>query len=176
ASVGADRISRASRRCRGATERSRLAQTRGSPRVDILSCPDSDPHPQPLPTRGRGADRACGTLVQRSQEHQHATLTSHERLQLTEPVDPARTSFDFAAAAYYSAFVKRSQRARQTQFAPSPSQTPACRGLVTFKFAGSGQARSRLGEGWGGGWCGGCTDLAPHNDPHPYPSPQGGPA
>ena len=28
---------------------------------------------------------------------------------------------------------------------PLPNQTPACRGLVTFKFAGSGQARSRLG-------------------------------
>src|SRR5262249_29880630 len=30
---------------------------------------------------------------------------------------------------------------------PSPNQTPACRGLVTSKFAGSGQARSRPGEG-----------------------------
>ena len=28
---------------------------------------------------------------------------------------------------------------------PLPTQSPACRGLVTFKFAGSGQARSRLG-------------------------------
>src|SRR5262249_35277952 len=34
---------------------------------------------------------------------------------------------------------------------PPPNQTPACRGLVTQKFAGSGQARSRLGEGRGGG-------------------------
>src|SRR5467141_1076934 len=40
-----------------------------------------------------------------------------------------------------------------------PSQTPACRGLVTLRFAGSGQARSRLsrglgwvGLGWGGVW------------------------
>ena len=32
-----------------------------------------------------------------------------------------------------------------------PSQTPACRGLVTLRFAGSGRARSRLsrGLGWG---------------------------
>jgi hypothetical protein len=30
-----------------------------------------------------------------------------------------------------------------------PNQTPACRGLVTLRFAGSGQARSRLGRGWG---------------------------
>src|SRR5262249_42034670 len=30
---------------------------------------------------------------------------------------------------------------------PSPNQTPACWGLVTSKFAGSGQARSRPGEG-----------------------------
>src|SRR5262249_22288966 len=39
----------------------------------------------------------------------------------------------------------------RTRSAPSPNQTPACRGLVTLRLAGSGQARSRLGEGWGGG-------------------------
>src|SRR5437868_3569295 len=35
-----------------------------------------------------------------------------------------------------------------------PNQTPACRGLVTLRSAGSGQARSRLGRGWGWGSCG----------------------
>src|ERR1700687_3137421 len=33
---------------------------------------------------------------------------------------------------------------RQARSAPSPNQTPACRGLVTHRIAGSGQARSRL--------------------------------
>src|SRR5262250_3052744 len=47
------------------------------------------------------------------------------------------------------------ERERQTRSAPSPNQIPACRGLVTLRFAGSGQARSRLGEGRGGGWCDG---------------------
>src|SRR5260370_19388008 len=32
-----------------------------------------------------------------------------------------------------------------------PNQTPACRGLVTLRMAGSGHARIRLGRGWGGG-------------------------
>ena len=45
-----------------------------------------------------------------------------------------------------------------------PTQTPACRGLGTLKFARSGQARSRLGEGWGGG------EYALKMPP-PYPSP-----
>jgi hypothetical protein len=61
-----------------------------------------------------------------------------------------------------------------TRCAPSPNQTPACRGLVTFKFAGSGQARSRLGEGWGGGWCGDAPTLPHTTTPTPNPSPQGG--
>ena len=46
-----------------------------------------------------------------------------------------------------------------------------------LKFAGSGQARSRLGEGWGGGWYGEMT-VAPfaknRATPTPNPSPQGG--
>src|SRR6266403_957556 len=57
--------------------------------------------------------------------------------------------------------------------APSPTQTPARRGLGTFRFAGSGQARSRLGEGWGGGWRGDAPTL-PRATPTPNPSPQGG--
>src|SRR5262249_33892244 len=71
---------------------------------------------------------------------------------VTWAVDSTGQSFDLATAAYYSAFVKRSQHARQTQSAPSPL----------------------VGEGWGGGWCGDAPILTPHNDPHPYPSPQGG--
>src|SRR5262249_21729975 len=56
---------------------------------------------------------------------------------------------------------------------PLPNQTPACRGLVTLRFAGSGQARSRLGRvgakraGWGS-----CGD--PLTDPHPQPLPTRG--
>src|SRR5258707_2604655 len=53
--------------------------------------------------------------------------------------------------------------------APSPTQTPARRGLGTFRFAGSGQARSRLGQGCGGGWPG---DVPPwHLHPSPSPKP-----
>ena len=54
--------------------------------------------------------------------------------------------------------------------APSPNQTPARRGLVINEVAGSGQARSRLGEGWGGGWCGEMTVATPAKEsryPHP---------
>src|SRR5262249_26910182 len=43
--------------------------------------------------------------------------------------------------------VEQNRRAWRTRAAPSPNQTLACRGLVTFTMAGSGQARSRLGEG-----------------------------
>ena len=42
--------------------RSRFAQSRGMSPVDMSSCRYDDPHPQPLPTRGRGADRVCGTF------------------------------------------------------------------------------------------------------------------
>jgi hypothetical protein len=62
-------------------------------------------------------------------------------------------------------------RARST---PSPTQTPAWRGLGTFRSAGSGQARSRLGEGWGGGWRGDARLLPQTSTPTPNPSPQGG--
>src|SRR5258708_3617835 len=39
----------------------------------------------------------------------------------------------------------------RTRCAPLPNQTPACRGLIILGSAGSGQARSRLGRGWGWG-------------------------
>src|SRR5262249_6709386 len=55
-----------------------------------------------------------------------------------------------------------------------PNQTPACRGLVTFNFAGSGQARSRLGEGWGGGSFSDAPVVPHRATPTPNPSPQGG--
>ena len=38
-------------------------------------------------------------------------------------------------------------RLAPTRCVPLPNQTPACRGLVILRFAGSGQARSRLGRG-----------------------------
>src|SRR5262245_65293498 len=64
-----------------------------------------------------------------------------------------------------------------TRCAPLPNQTPACVGLVTLRFAGSGQARSRLGRGWGWGSCnsfaGGATVVSPHHPP-PHPSPTRG--
>jgi hypothetical protein len=62
----------------------------------------------------------------------------------------------------------------RTRSAPSPTQTPAWRGLGTFRSAGSGQARSRLGEGWGGGWCGDARLFPQTSTPTPNPSPQGG--
>src|SRR5262249_18079080 len=62
----------------------------------------------------------------------------------------------------------------QARSAPSPNQTPACRGLVTQTFAGSGQARSRLGEGWGGGSSLWHEARPPTLTPTPNPSPQGG--
>jgi 2-furoyl-CoA dehydrogenase 2Fe-2S iron sulfur subunit len=49
------------------------------------------------------------------------------------------------------AAVLEAAKEMHTRSAPSPNQTPARRGLVTSKVAGSGQARSRPGEGWGGG-------------------------
>jgi hypothetical protein len=65
----------------------------------------------------------------------------------------------------------------RTRSAPSPTQTPARRGLGSQEFAGSGQARSRLGEGWGGGWRD-VSQVAPTSfhriTPTPNPSPQGG--
>ncbi|HEX4827450.1 MAG TPA: ABC transporter ATP-binding protein, partial [Xanthobacteraceae bacterium] len=65
----------------------------------------------------------------------------------------------------------------QVQSAPSPNQTPARRGLVTQKFAGSGQAPSRLGEGWGGGSSLRHEARLPTLTPTPNPSPtQVGPA
>src|SRR5215831_15001609 len=39
----------------------------------------------------------------------------------------------------------------RTRCTPLPLQTPACRGLVILRLAGSGQARSRLGGAGGGG-------------------------
>src|SRR5262245_10462835 len=66
------------------------------------------------------------------------------------------------------------QREQQTRSASSRNQTPACRGLVTFITAGSGQARSRLGEGWGGGWRGAMTmtpTVSKPHDPHPQSLP-----
>src|SRR5262249_7165753 len=51
--------------------------------------------------------------------------------------------------------------APHTRCAPLPNQTPACQGLVTLRFAGSGQARSRLGRGWGGGVLQRITALPP---------------
>jgi hypothetical protein len=62
----------------------------------------------------------------------------------------------------------------RTRSAPSPTQTPAWRGLGTFRSAGSGQARSRLGEGWGGGWRGDARLFPQTSTPTPNPSPQGG--
>src|SRR5262249_18923438 len=62
----------------------------------------------------------------------------------------------------------------QARSAPSPNQTPACRGLVTQKFAGSGQAPSRLGEGWGGGSSFRHEARPPTLTPTPNTSPQGG--
>ena len=38
----------------------------------------------------------------------------------------------------------RSTSAPHARSAPLPNQNPACRGLVNLKFAGSGQARSRI--------------------------------
>jgi hypothetical protein len=52
--------------------------------------------------------------------------------------DPGR--FDFGAHAVSTRLrpalerLKCNQRKRHTQSAPSPNQTPACRGLVTFKI------------------------------------------
>ena len=54
--------------------------------------------------------------------------------------------------------------------APSPNQTPACRGLVTLEFAGSGQARSRPGRGGEGG----VTSSGVRGYPPPCPSPARG--
>src|SRR5262249_5346748 len=69
------------------------------------------------------------------------------------------------------------QDEQRTRPAPSPNQTPACRGLVTQNPAGSGQARSRLGEGRGGRWrvlqCGRASRATPSRNPSP---PQVGPA
>ncbi len=59
------------------------------------------------------------------------------------------------------------QRARS---APLPNQTPACRGLVTYDCAGSGQARSRLWGGAGVGvvqLCAGIATAANSWDPLP---------
>ena len=36
---------------------------------DIRQHNNHDPHPQPLPTRGRGADRACGTFTSNQKEN-----------------------------------------------------------------------------------------------------------
>src|SRR5262245_47531073 len=58
----------------------------------------------------------------------------------------------------------------RTRSAPSPNQTPACRGLVTLRLAGSGQARSRLGRG-GEGVSGHVLSFCV---PPPYPSPVNG--
>src|SRR5258708_23573379 len=55
--------------------------------------------------------------------------------------------------------------------APSPTQTPARRGLGTFRFAVSRQARSRLGEGWGGGGRRDAPTLPPTATPTPNPPP-----
>ena len=58
--------------------------------------------------------------------------------------------------------------------APAPNQTPGCRGLVSSNFAGSGQARSRLGKGGGGGSLLLRDTREPTSTPTPNPSPQGG--
>ncbi len=56
-----------------------------------------------------------------------------------------------AASAKPNSCEMESAQAANSVYSLPPNQTPACRGLVTFEIAGSGQARSRLGEGWGGG-------------------------
>src|SRR5215469_263142 len=60
-----------------------------------------------------------------------------------------RPEGDFAR--YYDKLAVPHARVPHTRSAPSPTQTPARRGLGSQELAGSGQARSRLGEGWGGG-------------------------
>src|ERR671935_2226831 len=83
-----------------------------------------------------------------------------------------RPEGDFAR--YYDKLAVPRARVPRTRSAPSPTQTPARRGLGSREVAGSGQARSRLGGGGGGGWCGDATASPRTGTPPPNPSPQGG--
>src|SRR5262249_33718711 len=55
-----------------------------------------------------------------------------------------------------------------------PQPNPTCRVWSSLRFAGSGQARSRLGEGREGGDAGDAPALPHTTTPTPNPSPQGG--
>src|SRR6516225_10935821 len=64
--------------------------------------------------------------------------------------------------------LKHNETAHPVRSPPPPN--PGLPGFGHFKFAGSGQARSRLGEGWGGGWCGESSMAPPAKEPrHPHP-------